>query len=400
MALGTADDYAAQVEALKRRREVAQQLAQSAAAPWDTQMVGGVVVQHSPWEGVAQLGKALIARKAQQNADHQEQDLRGQRASDIAQAMSQAQGASQDPAVGPQGRALAQQNMRDTVIGPEDSRKIMIAQELSAQKDKGPNSVQEYEYARKNGFAGSFQDWIAAGGQSSRPSAVQEWEFYNKLPSEMQPRYLEMKRNPNFVVKDVNQVPTVIHPTARGTTTTALSNLGSEAAAAGTIKQSEAQAGQLGEALGKVQGAIQTKGANAVSTQNLLDLADPLIDQATGSAAGAAVDATGRFVGKSTEGAQAIAQLKVLESGLMMSMPRMEGPQSDKDVANYRQAAAQIGDPTVPRAQKKAALGIIRQIQQSYVKRAQQAPGMTPPINSPPAAQPTSDDALLSKWGQ
>jgi len=242
-----------------------------------------------------------------------------------------------------------------------------------------PNSVREYQFAKTNGFAGSFQDWVAAGGQSSRPSSVQEWEFYNKMPADLQQRYLEMKRNPGMVVKDVAGVPTVVAPRVSGTTALPLSTLSGEASAARTLKQAEAQGGAQGTAEGAITGGIETRGANAIGSQNLLDIADPLIDVATGSTAGAGVDAVSQFFGKSTNGAEAIAKLKVLQAGLMTSMPRMEGPQSDADVKLYREAAGQIGDPTVPAALKKAALQTVRQIQQKYVERASgEAPALAP----------------------
>lgn len=234
-----------------------------------------------------------------------------------------------------------------------------------------PASVREYEYAKQNGFKGTFQDWVVAGGQSSRPSSVQEWDFYSQLPEAMQRRYLEMKRNPDIVVRDVNKVPTAIAPSIGfGTQTTPLSTLPAEAAAAEKIKGAEAEGGAVGKARGEVTGGIITKGANARSTINSLDLADPLIDAATGSLAGAGRDRLAAVFGEAPQGAQAIAQLRVLQANLMTSMPRMEGPQSDKDVELYRQAAGQIGDPTVPGPIKKAAVQTIRQLQNKYVERA------------------------------
>jgi len=118
----------------------------------------------------------------------------------------------------------------------------------------------------------------------------------------------------------------------------------------------------------KVQGA---KGVLSI-----LDQADQLLDKATGSYVGAGADQAMRLVGKSTEGADAIAQLRVLEGGLMMAQPRMEGPQSNMDQQLYRQMAGMIGDPTVPTSQKKAALGEIRRLNQKYVggQQTQQGP--------------------------
>lgn len=101
----------------------------------------------------------------------------------------------------------------------------------------------------------------------------------------------------------------------------------------------------------------------------LLDQAEPLIEKATGSYAGQAVDEANRFFGRSTEGAQATAELKALEAALIGKMPKMSGPQSDKDVELYRQAAGRISDPTLPRETRKAAVRTIREINQRYLGR-------------------------------
>lgn len=121
------------------------------------------------------------------------------------------------------------------------------------------------------------------------------------------------------------------------------------------------------------EATVKREGA-AKRTLPLLDEADKLIDQATGSYLGAGIDMAGRAVGLSTGGAEATAKLKVLEGGLMLHQPRMGGPQSDKDVMLYRQMAGQIGDPTVPAPTKKAALQTIRQIQEKYAGKQPTTP--------------------------
>ena len=96
--------------------------------------------------------------------------------------------------------------------------------------------------------------------------------------------------------------------------------------------------------------------------------AEDLIDTATGSYFGTGIDEGARFFGSATPGAKASAQLKVAEASIMMNQPRMEGPQSNLDVAMYRQAAGQIGDSTVPSEQKKAALETIRALHKKYAQ--------------------------------
>jgi hypothetical protein len=264
--------------------------------------------------------------------------------------------------------------------------KSQIEKNSRMDTENQPNSVREYEYAKKNGFNGTFQEWTVAGGQSSRPSSVQEWEIYQKMNPDDQQRYLEMKRNPNFFVKDVNGAPTVIRPTvAAGTAVNPLASLESTAAAGQELKRRENIGAAVGTGEGSIKADIMKKGSNAVSTEATLDIAEPLIDVATGSAAGSARDKVNAFFGEATDGAQAIAQLQVLQANLMTSMPRMEGPQSDRDVELYSKAAGQIGDPAVPGALKKAALKTIRTLQQRYQQRAgisPQAPADRPSLDS------------------
>lgn len=91
-----------------------------------------------------------------------------------------------------------------------------------------------------------------------------------------------------------------------------------------------------------------------------------LLPQATGSYTGTATDKVLGAVGYATDGAKASAQLKALAGQLVSTMPRMEGPQSDKDVAMYQQMAGDIGDSTKTRAQRLAALDTIEKLNKKY----------------------------------
>lgn len=111
---------------------------------------------------------------------------------------------------------------------------------------------------------------------------------------------------------------------------------------------------------------VQEKQAQAKKLPKLISEAESLIQGATGSYLGAGADIAARTVGISTEGAKNIASLKALEANLVLSMPRLEGPQSNLDQQLYREAAAQIGDPTVPAGTKQAALNTIKRINTTY----------------------------------
>lgn len=125
-------------------------------------------------------------------------------------------------------------------------------------------------------------------------------------------------------------------------------------------------------AAGVPAGAKTQDARDALAT---IDMAEKLIGEATGSGIGSAIDTTAAFFGKSTKGAQAAAQLKALEGDLVAKMPKMSGPQSDKDVLLYRQMAGQIGDPGVPQETKRAALVSIREMQNRYASGGAGATG-------------------------
>jgi hypothetical protein len=103
----------------------------------------------------------------------------------------------------------------------------------------------------------------------------------------------------------------------------------------------------------------------------------------TASGVGAAVDATGRIFGVTTESAQRAAQLESLSGWLVANVPRMEGPQSNFDVQNYMTMAGKIGDRTVPVEERMAALQGVRQLQEKYKESADARSGR-PPTTPPP----------------
>ncbi|GEM_PF-1400682 len=103
---------------------------------------------------------------------------------------------------------------------------------------------------------------------------------------------------------------------------------------------------------------------------SILNEARPLMSKATGSILGTGIDrAVGAF-GGTTEGAAATAQLKALQGALISKMPKMSGPQSDKDVQLYREMAGQIGDSTIPTAQRMAAMDTIERLNLKYLPQA------------------------------
>ncbi len=130
----------------------------------------------------------------------------------------------------------------------------------------------------------------------------------------------------------------------------------------------------------------------AKESLKLIDQAEKLLDKATGSLTGTAVDVVAGALGKSTEGAQAASKLKAIQGALVAKMPKMSGPQSDKDVLLYREMAGQVGDSTLPVETRKAALETIRQIQERYAKVPEGSSKPAPEAATPFKFSPAKED--------
>lgn len=114
------------------------------------------------------------------------------------------------------------------------------------------------------------------------------------------------------------------------------------------------------------QGQREERTRDANDTLSLLDQAEKLLPNATGGRAGQLGDAAAAAFGVSTAGAQATAQLQTIAGQLTSKMPRMQGPQSDRDVQLYQQMAGDLANPNVPVATRQAALQTIRALQKKY----------------------------------
>jgi hypothetical protein len=145
---------------------------------------------------------------------------------------------------------------------------------------------------------------------------------------------------------------------------------------------------------GKSSVELQTEATKAIKkSDQLLAIAqqakDLLDKDPTGSGIGAAVDAAGRMIGKTSESSKTAADLETISGWMVSNVPRMEGPQSNFDVQNYQTMAAKVGDRTVPVKERKSALNTLIFLQSKYKSLNQGA------VN-PPAAP--SVDSLLDKY--
>jgi hypothetical protein len=135
--------------------------------------------------------------------------------------------------------------------------------------------------------------------------------------------------------------------------------------------------------------------AEAKESISLINQAETLLDKATASLTGTGVDVLAGAFGVSTEGAKAAAQLKAIQGALVAKMPKMSGPQSDKDVLLYREMAGQIGDSTLPVGTRKAALETIREIQERYAKVPL---GSSKPVETSPFKYAPAKEDRYQQW--
>jgi hypothetical protein len=156
----------------------------------------------------------------------------------------------------------------------------------------------------------------------------------------------------------------------------------------------DARDAKLAGALNPVQ-----KVQDANEAIQLINQAEPLLKGSTGSYTGVAIDSLAQAFGFATPGAVNAQQLKAIEGALVAKMPKMSGPQSDKDVALYRQMAAVIGDATIPYAQKAAALEQVRAIQERYAGVAPGSSKTSPQKASGKVTESSPVDEALKLYG-
>lgn len=150
------------------------------------------------------------------------------------------------------------------------------------------------------------------------------------------------------------------------------------------------QAGRIASTTGAIDLANEraadtaSRARDANTAIGLLDEAERILPTATGSTAGAAADRAAALFGRSTSGAQSTAQLKTIAGQLVSRMPRMEGPQSDKDVQLYKDMAGNLADDTLPVETRQAAAQQIRRLQEKYANPQQPAAAPRAPAQGAP----------------
>jgi hypothetical protein len=161
---------------------------------------------------------------------------------------------------------------------------------------------------------------------------------------------------------------------------------------------------QGGIARAKKQGAadverseksIDTDKKNTTILSQITQAENLLAKGPTGSGLGKAIDEGAAFFGGSTKGAEVNDELNVVSGWLTSNVPRMEGPQSNYDVENYKIMAGRVGDANLPVERRVASLKRLKEIvadfdriNEEFRKSKPQQDAESPPTGS---AQTTGD---------
>jgi hypothetical protein len=115
-----------------------------------------------------------------------------------------------------QSQQMASQRMNDDIKNQYMQAQIKALQAKPA--GTTPSSVAEYEYAKANGFKGSFEEWQTKSKGAPDPSDVATYKYWQTLSPSQQQDMLRLKRNvgADYQVVDVNGVPTVVYKPAAG----------------------------------------------------------------------------------------------------------------------------------------------------------------------------------------
>lgn len=231
---------------------------------------------------------------------------------------------------------------------------VKEAYRAPAKPEAMPSAVREYEYARQQGYQGTFQQFQLEQRRAGASST-------------------SVSYGTPVAAVDAQGNPVFIQPAKDGGAPAIIPGMRPPKSAAEERAEQE-KAGR--ERQGKQMLSALTDAENILKG-----------DRATDSGIGNVVDAGARVVGVSTPGAQDAARLESLSGWLVSNVPRMEGPQSNFDVQNYMTMAGKVGDRTIPIPERTAALQEVRRLQQKYAS-----------INGTPAAQAPVNQGQTLRW--
>lgn len=366
-------DWNVEAANIERRRKFAEALRGQAMQPLETnQMAGGYVVPVSPLQGLSKLAQAYVASKYERGAEKDATDLAARKSKALQDALSGAfsnvpaqpeqrgpflEGLSR-PAQAERPKTMTE--VAQALLGNQDTMglggKLLIEDIVNRNKTAEPFTLSENQV--RYGPDGRL---IAKGPEKTDLDALvimgQDGKaMINPIALEAKRRIAEAGRQPaapNPITPVTIQDPD--NPNATividGRTREVLGK-GPKLTEAGSMeKKRQFSMEGIGKVIKQAEDLLSGASGKALPT---------------GSGIGTAYDFVAGLVGASPDGADEAQTLKSIGGALTSKMPRMEGPQSDKDTILYKEMAAVVGDSTIPRSRRLAALNVVKDIWAKY----------------------------------
>jgi len=196
----------------------------------------------------------------------------------------------------------------------------------------------------------------------SLPSAIQEYNLFKTMTPDEQQQYLLVKRASPYL----NTGGAFIQPNPITGAPVNTIPITPKASDMPDFQAEQERQKAIGEAAGKAAGSSQKKIIQAPEIERQLKMAEELLPKATSGGAATKYRDIKGFFGSSTEGGMADSQLNVIGAALTSAVPRMEGPQSNYDVALYEKAAGDLANSSLPREVRLSAIKTIRDLNDKY----------------------------------
>lgn len=237
-----------------------------------------------------------------------------------------------------------------------DSDLASIASQLT------PETRQAYYMAK------TMPETMGYGFQA--PASQREYEYFKNLTPEQQAQYLGLKRNiagEGGVVRESGKIDTLQGYGQAGAQRTGMEQTAKNISDL-NYKPAIAQETTKKEAVGKKEGEIAVKEITAPETNAIIQEIKTILPKSTSGIFQAGISKSASLAGISTDMDKADRQLQILGGRLIQSVPRFEGPQSDRDVALYKQLAGDVANPNVAYKSRVSALKQIENLNKKYLK--------------------------------
>lgn len=391
---GLPPEHQAKFRAMQQQQMMAQAMLAQSQDPLANQAPGVAV---SPFQGLAKIAQAYIGAKGMQNANKGYQDIGEKYTADQNSAIAKVQQAMAPTPAVPIPMANANGVQGDMIERPIADKRAAVQEAMLSQfpnvRSFGTslNANMQADQTREDTQAHRTLEaqLNREQRQHERDLAIEERKRQEIIQAQVREEQRQHQKEMKEAVAKSGSSPFfnflpgadgyLVGNARTGQLTPAMVN-GQPA-----IKASDSPVlqGQIagaktgGEAVAKREFNMTGLGATINEAKSILSGDGGALP--TGSGVGAARDAVAGFVGVSTAGSLQAQKLKALSGALTSKMPRMEGPQSDKDVAMYKEMAAEIGNPSVPVERRKAALETVEKLWAQYEPTAKRpsAPAST-----------------------